>query len=261
MAAKDESRFLSIIIREILNSARGQRGKPTASEAEKYFKAAASLDYAAALRKHFDGKQLKVILRELQAVLPTLNREVFGITDTRRLTKIAADMGVVLQARTFEGDSGRELRGFYVNNGEMLKQPLIGVNTANHPVAVAAAFWHEIGHHLTNFMFGVPDHQLNLFSGADYHKHMQDPREISADILMAVAGYPHDAANAVFGGFAKKSRMLEASSVISNVFPHVHARTGFDFETHFSVTENFHYLAGLIHVAKLRAALLSEYEI
>jgi hypothetical protein len=260
MSTKDESGFLGGMIREILNFAKRQNGKPAASEAEKYFHSAARVDYRAALRKHLNRPQLEEILRELRAARPTLNREVFRIKDTRRMAKIAAEMGVILQARTFEGSSGRELRGFYVNDGELLKRPLIGVNTANHPVAVAAAFWHEIGHHLTNAMFGLPHHQLNLFAGADYHKHLEDPREIAADILMVLACYPHDAAKQLFRS-EKNSLMIDANLLLSTVFPHVRAVTGFDFETHFSITENLHYLAGLIHVAKLRGALLAEYEI
>jgi len=261
MATKDESRFLNGIIREILHFAKKQNGKPAEDRAEKFYQSVARLDYATAMKKYFDGPQLKAIVRELRAVLPTLNREVFRIKDTRRLAKIAADMGVELQARTFEGSSGRELRGFYVNNGELLKQPLIGVNTANHPVAVAAAFWHELGHHLTDLLFGIKDQAPSLFAGATYHRHMEEPREIAADILMVLACYPQESAKRLFRGPEANALMLDANLLISRVFPHVRAVTGFDFETHFSVRENLHYVAGLIHVAKLRGALLSEYQI
>ena len=125
-----------------------------AGSREQSLRSAARRDYGVALRKQFDRRQLTEVVSELRTVLPTLNREVFRIKDPRRLRKIADSMGVLLKANVFKGSDGRELRGFYVPDRHFLKRPLICVNTANHPVAVAAAFWHEVGHHLTTRLLG-----------------------------------------------------------------------------------------------------------
>ena len=56
-------------------------------------------------------------------------------------------------ADRFEGSAGHSLRGFYVDDKRILERPSIWVNVAREPVGVAAAFWHEVGHHLTRRIF------------------------------------------------------------------------------------------------------------
>src|ERR1700736_5913486 len=144
MAERQSPGALKGAISDILKVARTRSGVPPLRDAEEHFRNAARVDYAAAMKKHFDRQQLNKMLAEMRKALPSLNRQVYRIIEVRRLAKIAAELGVVLQAHAFKGSDGTGLRGFYVNEAQVLKHPLIWVNTATHPTAVAAAFWHEI---------------------------------------------------------------------------------------------------------------------
>ncbi|MHB8384084.1 MAG: hypothetical protein ACYDC3_17285 [Candidatus Binataceae bacterium] len=256
------ARSLDGLIREIVKCAQPRSAKTfLQDDAEKSFRFLARLDYAAALDKHFDRRQLGEIFTEMRTVLPKLNREVFAILDRRRLARIATAMGAVLHANAFEGCEGRTLRGFYVHDNEVMNRPLICVNTANHPVAVAATFWHEIGHHLTNRIFDASHDHSELSFNTKYEDHLIDPREIAADMLMVLACYPQVAARRLFGDSSLNVREKSGDALISRVKPYVRSVTGFVFDRHLPATENLNYLAGIIHVAKLRSALLNEYGI
>ncbi|MGB6554473.1 MAG: hypothetical protein WBE78_13350, partial [Candidatus Binataceae bacterium] len=240
---------LNGLIREIVKNPRPRRTEPIAQDVEKYFRSFAALDYAAALDKHFDRWEFREILTEMRAALPMLNREVFAVLDQRRLAQIAAELGAVLHANPFEGCEGRSLRGFYVHNSDLVDRPLIGLNTANHPVAVAATFWHEIGHHLTSRIFD-DSNALELTFNTNYESHLSDPREITADMLMVVACYPRSAATRLFGRPRTAARGNDPQALITRVRPYLLSVTGFDFKKDSAPAENLLYLAGMIHIAK-----------
>jgi hypothetical protein len=217
------------------------------------------LDYGRALRNRFDRAEIHELLQELRRSLPALNCEVFREIDLRRLAETAAAFGVNVQARQFDGDEGRALRGFYVHDYTVLRRPLIVVNTANHPVSVVAAFWHEMGHHLTHSVFGDAHDHVSPHFSTNYHDHLNHPEEIVADMLTVLACYPKPAARKVFGDSVTSDARRNAESLTSKVMPYVRSVTGFDFERGSSSTDTLRQLAGVIHVAKLRAALLREY--
>ncbi len=260
MAAKELADHLDSLIGGILNVASAGR-KPTLRSAKNYFRSFSRQDYATAVGKHFDRPQLLEILREMRTGLPTLNQEVFSITDPRRLASIATGLGAVLRTNAFEGSHGPSLRGFYVEDCGLLKQPLIWVNTATHPVGLAAAFWHEIGHHLTRRTFDHRAQPVSLLFSTNYQDHVTDPQEIAADMLMVLACYPKPAAKRLFCDSKGQVLRHDANQLVSKARPYVRSVTGFDFDSRISAKENLHRLAGMIHVAKLRSVLLSEYEI
>ena len=240
----------------------GSRGRSSSvSDAEEYIGKVTRLDYAAAVKKHFDRAQLKQMLKEMRRKLPTLNRQVYRVTEVKRLSLIANDLGAVLQAHPFKGWDGTGLRGFYVNEAEILKRPLIWVNTATHPTALAAAFWHEVGHHLANRMWGFRHHPTSLSFGANYRDDLADPKEIAADLVRVLAGYPQATAQRLFGGADGEALSFDADLLVARVRPHVRAVMGLDFQSRFSSRENLYLLGGLIHVARLRSTLLTEYGI
>jgi hypothetical protein len=261
MANHNVASTLDGLIRDILNFADEKAAKPCSRNTEEHFRAVASRDYASALRKLFDHHQLFAIYSELQAMLPALNAEVFTEKELRRLSLIAAGLGAGFQASDFNGSSGRGLRGFYVKDGAALKRPLICVNTASHPVAVAAAFWHELGHHLTSRTLDVDHRQPNLSFTSNYHKHLDDPWEAAADIVPVLAAYPKAAARRLFGRFLARGETPDINQLVSKARPHLRFVSGFFFQRRFSAKENLHYLAGMIHYVKLRWVLLAEYGI
>src|ERR1700674_3707184 len=141
MATTGEGDSLRAFIRDIVGLSDPRATRTELDDAHAYMSALSRLDYGSALRIHFDRAEIHELLKELRRSLPTLNREVFREVDLRHLAATAATFGANVQARQFDGEEGRSLRGFYVHDYTVLKRPLIVVNTANHLVSVVAAFW------------------------------------------------------------------------------------------------------------------------
>lgn len=261
MAGSQSDGALKVAIGDILKVAPIQRRATSLRTAEADLRAISQLDYDAAVRRHFDRRQLRNLLKEVRKTLPTLNREVYRITELDRLKQIAAQQGVVLQTQAFKGSHGAGFRGFYVNEAEILKRPLIWVNTAAHPATVAAAFWHEMGHHLTGQILGQRHQPVSLSYGVNYREHLADPKEIAADMVRVLGGYPKSIARPLFGGSEREALVGDADLLVSKAISYVRAVMGFNFQRRRSPKENLYYLAGMIHTAKLRTTLLSEYGI
>jgi hypothetical protein len=259
MRTREEADTVRDLIRDILASAQSNAAQPSVRNAQKHFDSFARQDYGAAIRKFYDRDQLQEILAELRRELPALNRQVFRITDPRQLGKIADELGVKLHTDRFEGSEGRSLRGFYLDDSELLARPAIWVNTATHPVGVAAAFWHEVGHHLTKRIFDDQQHRTSYSFKTNHLEHLNDASEIVADMVMVLACYPKAAAARLFTQGRPPAK--DTDQLVSIVRPYVRSVTGFDFDNMFSAQENLNYLAGIVHLGKLRAALLSEYGI
>ncbi|HVA81190.1 MAG TPA: hypothetical protein VNF29_09720 [Candidatus Binataceae bacterium] len=248
------------LIREVLHDSTPPTPKVALDGANRYFSAVSRLDYNSALLSQFDQHQLREVVSELRHVLPALNQNVFLETSAERLAEIAARFGVLLRYGFFDGP-GDTLRGFYLNDDVIIKQPTIFLNVAHHRVSRAAAFWHEMGHHLTHEIFGDHAEQISLLSTADYHKHLTDPKEIVADVVLALAGYPKPAARRMFGGSKGEKSNCEIARFVSKVADYIHLVAGFDLQRRVSRREKLNVLAGMIHIAKLRATLLNEYGI
>jgi hypothetical protein len=225
-------------------------------EANSYFRSASTRDYAAALGKLFDRQELRFLVSELSTFLPELNQRVFRETDLRRLSKKAADLGVTLRTDHLFGAKGWTLRGFYLNDRSLFQKPVICLNAAVHPVAVAATFWHEMGHHLTREIFGPWQAHTSLAFSANYLHHLEQPQEVAADLVMVLGCYPRRRAEILFG---RSRTSAELDLVASRVRPYVRSVTGFDFSADVSVETNMHILAGMVHAARLRLTLLQEY--
>jgi hypothetical protein len=259
-AATTHRSALGSLIREILESGgRGSR-RLAASRVEEQFQRALNQDYARRLRALFDRRQMKELLADFRSALPALNAEVFRIQEPRRLASVAAGLGVRFRAEDFDGEAGKSLRGFYVDDRSISRGPLICVNTANHPVAVASAFWHEMGHHLTSRTFDV-SHPTQLSFSSSYEDHLENPLEIAADIVSALAAYPKPAARQLFGGFVKAGKTPDVEALLSKARAHLRSVARFDIPLSVPAAENLHYLAGMIHFIRLRWILFSKYEI
>ena len=252
---------LPLFIGEILKSAAPDSSKLAAGRVQKQFQSAARQDYAPQLRALFDRREMRELFADFRSALPALNVDVFRIREPRRLAAVAADLGARFRASRFEGE-GKSLRGFYVDDPDVSKGPLICVNTACHPVAVASAFWHELGHHLTSRTFDVSHPvELQLSFSSTYEDHLGNPLEIAADILSALAVYPRPVAQRLFRGFGESGGAPNIESLVLKARAHLRSVSGFDFKRGVPATENLQYLAGMIHFIRLRWALLAEYEI
>jgi hypothetical protein len=82
-------------------------------------------------------------------------------------------------------------------------------------------------------------------------------------VVVALAGYPKAAARAIFSTrrrtLAKKGGL--DSTLIERIREHLGSSYDFDFSAALSPHQNLQYLAGMLHYAKLRAALLEQYDV
>ena len=224
-------------------------------------------DYVKSLRKRLPYHALKAVIAGFNDLLPGFNREIVGVMPTSQLAEWADTLDLHLKAAPNEGDEGLALRGFYVTPQEgSLKRPLIYVNTAHHPLAVSSTFCHEVGHHMSSEILGEHDSApVHFFIDADYASHLEEPAELAADVMVSIAGYPEPVARKIFattwewGVVAQAKDLTEAA--LSEVRRHIKDAYGFDFTERIPPTQLLHYLSGMIHYAKLRWALLAEYDI
>lgn len=269
---------LERVVREILRVAReADRTRAGAlRDIEGNFRSIVGRDYGGSLSRHFSRRELRDLIGALTVSLPNLNREQIGLIPPPGLAQLAARLGAEFKANPFNGPAGLSLRGFYVDS-EKLKQPLICVNSAHHPLAVNSAFWHEVGHHLTaglsprqrkmgheltaRLLHGEGGEFPGLSFGGDYHEHLNDPMELTADILVSLVAYSRSAAKQLFGPLLQRGTAENIHEVLSAARTHLSSVWEFTFDKQIGAAENLHYLAGMIHFAKLRLALLAEYDI
>jgi hypothetical protein len=221
-------------------------------------------NYGRQLSRQFSPQELRAGLKVMRLSLPSLNQAQFRTENLERLDQTARRLGARLVAKDFPGREGLGLLGFYVEGGWRFKQPIICVNCAHHPVAVAAAFWHEIGHHLTSRMVSGQHEPLNLSLKAEYYRHLAEPFELIADMLVCLAAYPKRAARRLFGRISATGGVGDGriwDEFLHKAKQHLQIEIGFEFEQEAPVAQNLHYLAGMLHFTKLRMALLSEYDI
>lgn len=237
-------------------------------------------DYAPSLRKLLDQADVDDILRSARGILPNLNRDHDPVRIERWLKGSPSSglqvlfahlmncLDVDFQGSPFTGPEGLALRGFFVNrDDQMLRRPLIYVNTAHHPVAAAAALFHEVGHLVAAEVFDQRRQPVHLFLDADYNSHLNDVEELTVDIVLSLVAYPAPIARKIFGsqlkwgGLAKKAPL--GDEVFSQVSEHSRAHFGVSLQAgkirKIPPRRKLNYLAGMIHFAKLRSTLLVEY--
>jgi hypothetical protein len=226
----------------------------------------ARLDYVRAMRRTLDYRALCSIIEEVREIWPQLNREQFRPKPVDQLAAILSQLRIHLQATPFPGPEGMALRGFYVDKSpEALKHPLIYINTAHHLGAVATTFMHEIGHHVTAKVAGGAGNAVRYSFNAAHHSHLREPAELTADALVSLAAYPEPLARKLFktpwdwGLVARADRLPDQT--FARIRKHVFKLCGIDFGASLPAGQSFNYLTGMIHYAKLRWALLVEYEL
>jgi len=260
MSALRPARHSSGLIEQIFAAAGVRDAGSVIGQADKYFSELSRLDYSVLVPRLFDRLQVRALVAALKQRLPELNRRVFSETNLGRLGATARKLGAELQARTFEGSEGVTLRGFYVNDPTVISRPLIVVNTASDPISVAATFWHEVGHHLTRLIFGNTCTRLRLNFESNYQQHLTDPEELLADLVMVLAAYPKDTARRIFGA-RPRQRTADTPLLVEKAKAHIRSVSGYEIKVSALTGRNLHVLASMIHAAKLREALLTEYEI
>jgi hypothetical protein len=224
-------------------------------------------DYVTSLRRNMDYHQLRQLVDAFNELLPEFNRETTGMMSIDRFSEMASDMKFHFKAEPYEGPEGLALRGFYVTRNQgVLKRPLIYVNTAHHPLAVSATFCHELAHHFSSELFEAQaDEPVHFFFDADYAAHLNEPGELASDAMVSLAAYPEPMARKAFasewnwGLVARAKNLPEAA--LAEVQKHLKKIYGFNLMERIPPDRRLHYLAGMIHYAKLRWALLIEFDL
>jgi hypothetical protein len=102
---------------------------------------------------------------------------------------------------------------------------------------------------------------LHLFD-ADYTRHLRDPAELAADVVVSLAGYPETAARKMLRGRGSGTgaRKLPVAA-IEEIHSHLWQAYGLDLAVNMPHERRLHYLAGMIHFAKLRWAMMALYNL
>jgi len=245
---------------------------------ERDLRCVAERDYAPSLRALLARATVAEVIRAAREIFPDLNRQhkpdhiegwVKGDSTSglRRLfAQVRERRDIHFQGTPFTGEGGLALRGFFVDrDGESLKRPLIYVNTAHHPVAVAATLFHEVGHLVASEVFDSRDSSVHFFFDVDYASHLEDVGELTADVVLSLAAYPAPVAREIFST-TEKSLLRDPTAFPDQLLARIieHYRTHFGMNlpaADLPATRKLNYLGGMIHFAKLRAALLTEYDL
>jgi len=222
-------------------------------------------DYARPLRRSLARSEVRQIVAEARSsVWPHLNDESVRLVSPREFTRRWAKQGVQFQLAKLKGAEGLALFGFYIRKLGDSRLPLICVNTAHHPAAIGAAFTHEMGHHLTGRLFDSRKEHAQFLADTAYADHLDDPEELAADILVSIGVFPGPIARKILMTPEKAKASQSAvdglpDSVSAAVLKYMNGHYGLSFSEPSSL--KLQYLAALIHFAKLRRALLAEYDI
>ncbi len=194
-----------------------------------------------------------------------MNEEFVRLVSPSEFTRFWSGLGVQFQLAKLSGAEGVALLGFYVRQMGSSRLPLICVNTAHHPAAIGAAFSHEMGHHLIGRLFDSRKADVRLLTYTAYEEHLDDQEELAADILVSLGVFPERIGRRIFmnekDGSAKSAAEELPSSVSAATLKYFEGRYGLSFDEPLPSTKKLQYLAAVVHFAKLRQALLTEYDI
>jgi len=223
-------------------------------------------DYNQALRKSVGRAEVLKLTAAASKLRPGLNREKFPVPTKADFAAISKRLSLNLSIRKCRERDGMALRGFYVHSIEEIAQArhkggLLYLNTAHHPAAVGATFCHEIGHHLAlNVLCRSADRPVHYFFDAAYSSHLDDPVELTADVLVSIAAYPKSAARKMFSSEVAAIQEVSGRNLV-RLLQYLKNGWGIDFQGPRQPGHHLIYLAGMVHYAKLRRALLTEYQI
>jgi len=225
-----------------------------------------SREYGHALRSALSRAELREIVSEAKRkAWPHLNEDAVRLGSMRQFAERASALGADFRIAKMPWPSGLAVFGFYLGSDSGLNnRPLICLNGAHHPAAVATAFLHEVGHHVTAKLFSTRNETVQLSKQTGYEGHLGDPRELAADVLVSLGMYPRNIAAKLFEPTPAPRKILASaderteSPAAAKAVLATARRYGLDFEK-LPVQKRLQYQAGLVHYTRLRQALLDEY--
>jgi hypothetical protein len=254
----DPTDLVNSLIVALPDAVAGDARALTAGRAE--LRRIAKRDYSSAVRECFSGAEVREILKEgKRTVWPTLNEQPFKLVPPAEFARRWSQFGVDIKFTKLVGE--KQLFGLYTREvAGIRKRPMIWVNTVHHPAIVGAALDHEMGHHLTERMFGLKQDSIR-FSRTGFEEHLGDQGELAADVLVSAGVYPVRTANLLLGPETSKLSQKALKELgYATVPEYIARRYGLSFNLKSINAENLRALAGLLHYTKLRRALLEEYD-
>jgi hypothetical protein len=224
-----------------------------------------SRDYGRALRGCLSRAEVREIVGEAKRkAWPHLNHSAVRLGSMREFAERASALGADFRIAKMAWPTGLAVFGFYVGSDSGLEnRPLICINGAHHPAAIATAFLHEVGHHITAKLFSTRNESVQLSRQTGYEAHLSDSRELAADALVSLGIYPREMAVKLFDVapprkiLASVDERTESPAAAKTVVATAR-RYGMDLDS-LPSRKRRQYQAGLIHFTRLRQALLDEY--
>ncbi len=267
-ATRDSSSTLDRLAADVVTASEAsQRLSAASRNAHAEIQFLEERDYGPPLRRSLGRSEVREIIAEARStVWPRLNDESVRLVSPKEFTRLWSGLGVQFRLAKLSGAEGLALLGFYIRKMGRSRLPLICVNTAHHPAAVGAAFSHEMGHHLIGMLFDSPKEHAQFLTYTAYGEHLDDPEELAADILVSLGVFPEEIARKILVQPEKRRTSKSGaeelgSSVRARVLKYFESRYGLSFGEQLPSSKKLQYLAGAIHFAKLRRALLTEYDI
>jgi len=197
------------------------------------------------------------LLKRARHEFPDFNRQ--PLTFSPEVRQTIADRGIQLHLGSRHTSPG--LRGFY--HREAGRGPLIWVNLAHPPGAVAASLGHELGHwYREQLIVAQNPSDTRVFFNGRFTDHLEAPDELFADLFPVLAAYPRPLALKLFprqrGIRATLEHVLELDrATIARIRAHLTDHYGFDpAQTEQPPPRRLYYLGSMLHFARLRRALL-----
>ncbi len=260
------SRLINRILREV--SSNGTVKRADSRQLKREIRLVLERDYGSSLRNNFERSEIDHLVGTAAAIWPNFNHSPMGPPSMRLFAEVSDLLSLHLSSAPYRHGGGFAVRGFYLRKTpSSLGKPLIYVNSAHHPLAVGTAFCHEVGHHLSAGMFCAAGEQpqTRLYLGAECTARLDDRVELAADIIVSLAGYPKPMARQIFAAPVRKGLMpdlgVPSGKVFEAVREHLRSRYGFDLAAVLAPDRKLHYLTGMLHYARLREALLAEYDV
>jgi hypothetical protein len=206
-------------------------------------------DYGSGLHRYFRPADIEQIIGAAAAVEPGFNRASLEPPSIDRFAELSRRLNLHFQARP--DPAPRTVRGFYAKT-PMLKRQLIYLNTAHSLLAIASTFCHEIARHLIDEIFDSAC--VGCAEGSSqvrgYAARAEDRIELAADIAVSLAAYPKPIARQILSA---------PGSTVFNSILDLRSRYGFDVAL--TPMQKLTYLAEMSHHARLREALLMEFNV
>ncbi len=219
-------------------------------------------DYVAGLDAaiHSQRLPLRTLVAAVRERLPDFNRTPLPFAGTIAYARDRnRGLGLNIRVSPF-GERGHPLRGFY-HAGESVR-PLIWVNRQHTPTAISATFAHELGHHFWQSLCAGDGAATRVLLHDGLANHLDDPRELFADVFATLCGYPTETARSLFGRshWGRRMRFLGSAGMqrLDAIERHVHTHYAGDLGRSSGLPDalRLHYLGSMIHFSKVRAAVL-----